>query len=276
MLERANTPAMQRTLLARDDLAWLPPSYKAIHWTVAGTIWTGLLGVAAATVVAAKFNIYFFGKGIAMLGVGGYYAGDRAARAVLRSRLARLAHGKVDLAHLKSTSDGELVHVRGKVRARTTLAPLLDGEDVVYRRAALRIGDARLVHEAAVDFQIVGETGEIAWVEVAGAHLVAAEPPIARIADDGAEAERVLALEMPPSMASALATRAQRLARGKRASELRVGEVTIRDGDMVEVVGFKSEVVDPTVERMERETPMRATLRGGVNLPLLIALGPTL
>ena len=38
-----------------------------------------------------------WGKGLGVLFAGGYYAGDRAAKAVLRRRLAKLAHGDVEL-----------------------------------------------------------------------------------------------------------------------------------------------------------------------------------
>ncbi|HEX6838267.1 MAG TPA: dihydroxy-acid dehydratase, partial [Polyangia bacterium] len=49
----------------------------------------------------------------------------------------------------------------------------------------------------------------------------------------------------------------------------------LRDGDVVEIVGYKSRTVDPTVAtRLERDTPFRATLKGGRNLPLIIAPRP--
>ena len=56
---------------------------------------------------------------------------------------------------------------------------------------------------------------------------------------------------------------------------MRIGEFVLRDGDAIEIVGYKSRTVDPTVAtRLERDTPFRATLKGGRNLPLLIAPRP--
>jgi hypothetical protein len=46
--------------------------------------------------------------------------------------------------------------------------------------------------------------------------------------------------------------------------------VLLRNGDEVEVVGYKARRVDPTVATLSRQTPMRASLRSGKQLPLLI------
>ncbi len=55
-------------------------------------------------------------------------------------------------------------------------------------------------------------------------------------------------------------------------SPVDASEILLRDGDLVEVVGYKSRTVDPRVQsRLERDTPMRATLRTGRELPLLIS-----
>ena len=49
------------------------------------------------------------------------------------------------------------------------------------------------------------------------------------------------------------------------------GVSCISAGDLVEVVGIKSRQVDQTMtDRLDRETPMRITLRSGSKLPLLI------
>ncbi len=259
-------PAMVRTLRARDDLDWLPPSFKAIRWTVAGTLWTGMAAAVGAALVFAKHGFFVYGKGIAVLAAGGYYAGDRAARAVLRRRLARLAHGAVDLSGLQREADGELVHVRGKVRAKETLPGLLHPEaKAVYRRVVFSVGGVRFVHEAAVDFFLADATGEMALVEVQGARLVAVEPKRNNL--DGADADKLEALAVeagaPPPRANA---------KRKRRDVVRGGELLLSDGDEVELVGYKNRSVDPTVEmRLARDTPMRATLRSGRELPLVIA-----
>ncbi len=261
---------MERTHLARHDLDWLPPSMKAVRWTVAGTIWTALGGATAATLAFAKVHPYVYGKGLWALIAGGYYAGDRAARAVLRRRLHKLARGAIDLARLAREQDGELVHVRGTVRAKQQVEPLLGGDGGVYRRAVLVIAGTRLVHEAAIDFSLVDATGEPVTVLADGARLLADEPKRRALVSD--EVRRVAALPLPAAPAARVQQWLEREARGKRTGGVEGGEVLLRDGDAVQVVGYKTRVVDPTVaSRLERDTPMRATLRSGAELPLLIA-----
>jgi hypothetical protein len=261
---------MERTHLARHDLDWLPPSMKAVRWTVAGTIWAGLGAAAVATITLGKIQPYFWGKGIALLGASGYYAGDRVARAVLRRRLWRLARGAVDLTRLAREQDGELVHARGRVRARQTLPALLDGRPAVYRRVVFVVGGVRLVHEAAVDFSIVDEAREEAIVQVEGARLLAPEPRRTRV--DALCARRIARLPLPPRAARDVGDWLSRQGAGMRTGRLDAGEVILSDGDAVEIVGYKTRVVDQTVAaRLEREIPMRATLRSGRDLPLLLS-----
>ncbi len=254
---------MQRTHLFKHDLDWLPPPYRAIRWIVAGGLWTGLIGGVIGLTVISHVQFIVFGKGIAVLAAGGYVAGDRAARGVLRGRLRKLASGAVDLSRLPAEADGELVHVTGKVRA-------LGGREV-YRRVVFSFdGATRVVHETASDFWLVGD-GEPVLVEVADARLLADGAQQSLPSEDG----RVRDLEtmpLPPAVQRTLQHRATRRGKGKKLGKVRVGEFVLRDGDAVEIVGYKSRTVDPTVAtRLERETPFRATLKGGRNLPLLIA-----
>jgi hypothetical protein len=261
---------MERTHLARHDLDWLPPSLKAVRWTVAGGIWTGIVGLFGALAVVGKVNLYVYGKGFTVLAGAGFYAGDRAARAILRRRLGRLARGDVDLTRLSREADGELVHVRGRVRARATIPGFVDERQAVFRRVTFVVNEVRVVHEAAVDFSVIDDAGGQALVEVAGARLVVVDGKRAR--RGSALSERVLGLPLPPSLDKALAARRKRQSKGKKVVDIPVGEYLLTDGAEVEVVGYKSRVVDPTVaERLERDTPMRATLRAGHELPLLIA-----
>src|SRR5436190_10680174 len=102
-------PDLQRSHPLREDLDWLPPSFKALKWTVAGSIWTALAAGTVATIAAAKINAYFYGKLLVGVGAAGFYAGDRAARAAIRSRLGRLARGEEELGRLRTTGDGELL-----------------------------------------------------------------------------------------------------------------------------------------------------------------------
>ena len=258
---------MQRTHLQKHDLDWLPPSYRAIRWIVAGGLWTGLVGGVAALSIFSHVHVFVFGKGIAVLAAGGYVAGDKAARSVLRSRLRKLAHGAVDLSRLPAEADGELVHVTGKVRA-------LGAAREVYRRLVFSFdGQTRVVHESAQDFWLVGD-GEPVLVDVAAGRLLADGKVVQRPADDPLVLE-LEALPLPAQLDNTMKQRQKRRAKGKRLSRVRVGDYVLRDGDTVEIVGYKSRTIDPTVAtRLERDTPFRATLKGGRNLPLLIAPRP--
>ena len=269
----ADAWSLERTVPAWRDLDWLPPSLKTLRWAIAGGVWTGLAGLLAGVALVSKGNIFIWTKGFAWLGAGGFYAGDRAARSVMRRRLHKLARGAVDLRSFAREADGEILHVRGRVRARETLPSLLGGEPVVYRRATVALGGATVVHEAAVDFALVDASGEMVTVHVAAARLLVAEPKRLRLVER-AIVERVAALPLPARAARAVETWLTREAhpkKRKRLAPITASEVLLRDGDPVELVGYKSRTVDQTVAtRLERDTPMRATLRGGRDLPLLI------
>ena len=263
--------AFERTHFVKDDLDWMPASFKAIRWVVAGGVWTGLFGAAAALVAFSHAHVFFFGKGLTALGLGGVWAGDRAARAVLKKRLAKLAHGDVDLNRLKHERDGELVHVKGKIRARERLQGVLGGEGV-FRRLLLTVGEARVVHEAAVDFYLVDASGEMVMVQAAGARLIAPEPKKDPLKGD--VIGMLFKLPLPEKARKIAGDWEFRFKTGKRVGAVNAGEILLTDGQEVEIVGYKSRVVDPTIaERLERDTPLRATLRGGRELPLLISPG---
>jgi hypothetical protein len=260
--------ALERTIRARQDLDWLPPSFKAIRWSVAGTIWTGVASLVAAAAAFAKPTFFIYGKAIALLFAGGYYAGDRAARAVLRGRLSRLATGRLDLRALQNESDGELVHVRGRIRSGAPIQPLLGAavEGAVYRRVVFVVGGERWVHEAAEDFHLVDGTGETALVDVSDARLIAPDPKRHNVLGETQRALLRLSAGLPAQAAR------PGLKLGERPGHVSAGEIVLRNGDEVEVVGYKGRTVDQSVaSRLERDTPMRASLRGGRLLPLLIS-----
>lgn len=263
---------MERTHLLKHDLDWLPPSYRAIRWLVAGGLWTGLVGGVVALSIISHVHFFVFGKGLAVLAAGGYVAGDRAARGVLRGRLRKLATGAVDLSRLPAEPDGELVHVAGKVRA-------LGGATAVYQRVVFSFdAQVRMVHETAQDFWLVGD-GEPVLVEVAEARLLA-DGKEHQIPADSARALELEQLpprigQLPNGVVRTLDHRERRRGKGKSLGKIRVAEFTLRDGDAVEILGYKSRTIDPTVAtRLERDTPFRATLKGGRNLPLIIAPRP--
>lgn len=272
---------MQRTLPLRHDLDWLPPRYRAIRWTIAGSIWTALAGGVGTLMIFGHVTGAIGGafKGLAALAAGGYYAGDRAARSVIRGRLRKLASGAVETSRLPSEPDGELVHVVGRVRLMSTpsgrqqVHGLIDGSPAVWRRTIFGFAnEAKVLHEAAVDFQLVGDGGEPIVIETGESRLLAPDPKWQWILDAHPAVAQLEALPLPADVQKPLEQRVKRRGKGKKMPKLRVQELLLREGDLVEVLGYKSRVIDPTMgERMERETPFRATLRGGRALPLLIA-----
>jgi hypothetical protein len=229
-----------------------------------------MVALAVGVAKSGGADAAVFGNSLLM---GGLYAGDRAARSVLRMRLAKLAHGQVELSRLKQEADGELVHVRGRVRARNVLSGLLDdGEQAVYRRVRIVLGQVTIIHEAAVDFALVDPQGEVVFIETTGARLVAFDAKPKRLRSEGPQAERLLALPLPKETKQWLESRAKRQRKGKSLPPIEASELFLRDGDEIEVVGYKNRVVDVSVEaRLERDTPLRATLRAGRELPLILS-----
>lgn len=261
---------LERTHLLRDDLTWLPAGLRALRWSVAGAIWTGVVGGVLTAAALGPGLVIVLGKGVALLAVGGAYLGDRAARAALKARLGRLARGQVRLDALAREPDGELIHVRGRVRAYGVLPGFLHGAPAVYRRMIFVLGGSKVVHEAAVDFGLVDEAGELITVSVARSRLLLPGGGADADRADYPDLPRFLELPLPPSLGRTVERARLRLERGG-AAPVSACEFLVRDGDEVEIVGYKTRVVDPTVGmRLERETPTRAALRSGRELPLLI------
>ena len=262
---------LERTHLLRDDLTWLPAGLRALRWSVAGAIWTGVVGSVLTAAALGPGLVIILGKGVALLTVGGLYLGDRAARAALQARLGRLARGQVRLDELAREPDGELVHVRGRVRAYSALPGFLHGIPAVYRRMIFVLGGSKVVHEAAVDFGLVDEACEFITVSVASSRLLLAGGGAETDRADYPDLEKFLELPLPPALVRIRDRSRQQLERGAPAPPVSASEFLVRDGDEVEIVGYKTRVVDPTVAmRLERDIPMRAALRSGRELPLLI------
>lgn len=248
---------LDRTEPAGRDLAWLPPHLRALKLGTTVALWTGTALTATAAAILS-------GGGLAhlalVLGAGGLFAGDRLARALALRSLRKLAHGEADLARLTHHTDGDLIHVRGRIHATSTLPSFLHATPSVYRRMTFTISGTRLVHHAAVNFDLLDDTNHPIAIEVAGARLLA---PTTDPADYPASVFQ--SQPLPPSLTRAL--EGQALSRPIPASE-----ILLRSGEQVEIVGYKSRTVDPRVQsRLERDTPMRATLRAGRDLPLLIS-----
>jgi hypothetical protein len=268
---------LERTHLLKHDLDWAPRSYRVLSRVVGVTVAAAPFGALAAFMLAT--HSHFDGGSITIFSTmvpGGLLVGDRAARALIGRRLRSLARGEVDVARLREQEDGELVHVRGKVRAARTISAFLDGSPAVFRRMIFELDDWRyrqgwrsgpIVHEGALDFALVDASGESITVEVEGARLLAHPARSTQGYDQG----DFLALPLPPGAATDIARRRRAKAvEGKPTKPVKASEILPRDGDEVEVVGYKSRQVDPTVATLSRETPMRASLRSGKQLPLLI------
>ncbi len=213
---------LDRAHSMRDDLDWLPRSFQYVRWGVAGAVWAGIGAATVALLASTHVSFIYFGKGGWGLVAGGYYAGERAARALLRRRLARLAGGQIDLLRLRQTDDGELVHVRGKIRALTALPPL-DGEPAearaVYRRRHIKLDLLEYVHEQAVDFQIVSNDGQKATVRVEHSRFVADPPKNNRMLRLGlADVEKLSTIYLGKGAFRSLTQARKRLAAGKKAA----------------------------------------------------------
>lgn len=263
--------AIERTHPYSEDLDWLPArlgALRAIRWVFGGAVLVGFMAIAIA---AHGKGVGGMAYAIGMAATGAWYAGDRAARAIVRRRLDRLARGLDDLRRLSREEDGAAVHVRGRVRAQATLPGLVDPtQQAVFRRFLFRPSEqVRVVHEAAVDFALVDESGERITVLVEGARLLAPDPSLVQLPIEMLEV--LAALPLPKGARSMVDAMRKRRDKGKKVQALRGGEILLRDGDEVLVVGCKTRVVDQTVAVLERETPMRATLRSGREMPLLIS-----
>lgn len=259
---------MRRNHLAKDDLDWLPPRYRLLRGLLVSGVWTALgggivyLGLHGGALV-------LFGKLFVVLGAAGYWVGDRASKRLVASRLGKLARGEVDLARLSNQEDGELVHVRGRVRATNRVSSVVSAEEGVYRRTRVVFDDVQVIDEEAVDFQLVDEEGNAIGIEVENARLlVQDEKP-----EPASDIERFFPMAQDPASLHAVNRYRARKEMGQRFHlAVAAAEVMLSPGDLVEAVGYKSRRVDPTlVDRLARETPMRATLRGGKDLPLILS-----
>lgn len=263
---------MRRLLLAKHDLDWLPRRYRYVRGAVMGSFWTVIGGsLVAATVWGA--HVFLMGKGLVVIGTGGQLLADRVAKRIVRGRLGKLASGKVDLARLSNSEDGDLVHLRGTVRALEQVPALLGGAPGVYRRVRASFAEMQAIEEVAVDFQLVDADGNAIGIETEGARWLVNDGKQVKLGEAEIEALAPFAALAPARMF--LERRRDRIARGKRLSashQARAVEAMLRPGDEVEVVGYKSRRVDLAMaDRMFRETPMRATLRAGKDLPLIIS-----
>lgn len=264
---------LTRTFLEKRELDWVPRELRRIRW-LAAPVGVASVGATAGGILALMplegALMLLFSVGIYMVlgGVGiGYLTDRQVLRRILRGKVRRLAGGKLDLRTLKASKDGELVHVRGTVKAGETVTSVLDpSRSGVYRRIRQNVDGNCVLHEDARDFWLVDGEGERIRVEVAESRLVAAVPDL-----PWRDVDRATYLALLDRVSEAVVPMGKVLAQS-RTKMLHVGEILVPDGATIDVIGWKSRVPDFTIEeRLARETPMRTILRGGGTLPLLVS-----
>ena len=253
-------PDMSRALDSSRDLDWAPAGVRWIRGALVAVLFAPIIGLSIFCVVKLGLWLVI----VPAAGGAGTFAwriATRAARAMVRARLARFAGGRVDLAAVRARVDGEIVHVRGRVRADRTVRGLGGEERGVYRRTVLHAAGVEMIDEEAVDFSIVADGSLPVRARVDRAQLLAADPP-RRLASPRA-ARRLRELGVP-SIEVLQAARA-----------VYASETVLRDGDAVEVVGVKGRALDRSLaERLPREAPLGTTIEGTDALPLLIVPVP--
>jgi hypothetical protein len=225
-------------------------------WLAAGAVWTAS-GAALVGAVAAAPAVLLFWHAVLAGGAGVAIAGDSVRRALFRRRLAGMARGELELASVGRREEGELVVVRGTIETHAPLRGLLVDAAGVYRRMIFQARGA-WVHEAATDFSLVDERGERVLVQGGGARWMvppreALTYPASRFDQDGIPRE------------------VRDRVRGAGDDEVEASELVLEPGTAVQVVGYKTTSPDVTGEAQGyRLPPLRATLRSGPDLPLVI------
>jgi hypothetical protein len=270
-------PPLLRTHLANDDLAWVPLSVRAAAELMAAVAFAVVSGLVVAVVVALYLATHVLWYGAFFLGIipAAYQLRNRIAHAAMRRRMQRHRRDAADLPASggRTAGDGELVRIRGRIRAQNRISALVDKRPVVFRRLAFRFYSLQVVHEAGCDFLVDDGSGEPVLIVIDGARLVAD--------DAGAESDRPLdpevldrleALDPPPALQDYFNDWRIDMAQRGLFSPAAGNERVLCEGDSVEVVGYRCRVVDPSVtSRLERDTPYRAALQGSAAMPLLMA-----
>jgi hypothetical protein len=271
-------PPLLRTHLASEDLAWVPLSVRAAAEMVAAVAFVVVSGLVAAVVIGLFVATHVLWYGAFFVGIipAAYRLRNPIAHATMRNRMQRHRRSAayVNASAGPAGSDGELVRVRGRIRAQGKISALVDKRPVVFRRLVFRFYSLQAVHEAGSDFLVDDGSGEPVLIVIDGARLVAD--------DAGRESERPLApevldrleaLDPPPALQDYFNDWRIDVAQRGLFSPATGSERVLCDGDLVEVVGYRRRLVDPSVRsRLERDVPYRAALQGSAAMPLLIAL----
>lgn len=247
---------MERTHKLRHDLKWVPPGARRTGTLIRGGTLAAVGAGAAGAIMLNPFAAGLVWKGLVIGGAGAIAVADRAARAVLRGKLARMSRGELQLAELDAREEGELVVVRGTIEADDMLQGVLVETEGVYRRMIFK-ARGTWVHEAACDFTLVDDKGGRIRVEAAGARWLTPEKEL---------------VEYPGARFAApeVSSKVRQLAAGKETVE--AIECVLEAGSQVQIVGYKTTSADASgVATDYRAAPQRATLRSGDDLPLVIS-----
>jgi hypothetical protein len=245
---------MERTHRLRADLAWVPRHARRTSRLIRGATWAAVGAGAVGSIALAPIAAPILWKGFVLGGAGAIAIADRAARASLRTQIAKMTRGELALAELDQREEGELVVVRGTVEADEVVDGVLVDAEGVYRRMIFR-ARGTWVHEAAVDFTLVDERGARIRIEAGGARWMTPHKEL---------------VEYPGARFAEASSKVQQLVAGKDTIE--AIERVLPVGAQVQIVGYKTTTADATgVAREYREAPQRATLRSGTELPLVIS-----
>jgi hypothetical protein len=228
--------------------------------------------VVAAFVALWAIGVVWYGSVATLLAIpAAYRVREGVARSAMRGRMRRLDRSAVALA-AAGDRDGQLVRVRGRIRAQRRIPALLTKYEVVFRRLVFRINGLEGVEESATDFLLDDDTGEPILILVEGARFVADDlPPKDWSPLQALVVETLATLNPPPAIVDAINDWRIDAKRGA-ASNTAGSEQILRDGDTVEVVGYRARTVDPTMAtRLPRETPIRAALQSATTCPLLVS-----
>jgi hypothetical protein len=249
--------AMERTHTLRSDLAWLPRHARYASQLIRGVTWTAIGAGAIGSVMLSPLVAPWLWKGFVVGGAGAVAVADRAARALTQRQLARMARGELALADLDARDEGELVVVRGTIEIDEdeALRGILVDASGVYRRLTFR-ARGTWIHEAAVDFTLVDDSGARIRIEAAGARWLTPQRELVTY-----PGERFTH--------AGVSAKVRGLAAGR--SSIEAIERVLPAGAQVQVVGYKTTTADATgTVRDYRQAPQRATLRSGAELPLVI------
>lgn len=243
------------------------------HRSRALTAITGLTALTGASLVVSTISMGLI-PGLLTIGTGAALYLNRRRQSQRMSRFMDRMSGfqLVRNADLDRLDEGTPVHVRGRVRAATTLPGVLDpGRRGVWRALFLHEAVLRqrlLFVEHGWDFDVRDDSGVTVRVQVARARLLlelVADMPwtldFTHLRADRSEQIERLMRAVPEAV------------RGKRPfdpAHLRVWEFLLAEGDAVDVLGFATHVIGPGAPALPREAPMQPAITGADRHPLVI------